>query len=45
MTFKPEGKKVTREDIDNATESVMHEIAAMIPPVYRGVYAEDKNLS
>ena len=45
MIFKPTGKKVTREDIDSATESVMHEIAAMIPPVYRGVYGEDKKQS
>jgi len=45
MTFKPKGKKATREDIDNATESVMHEIAAMIPPVYRGVYAENEKES
>lgn len=40
MTFKPKGNKVTREDIDNATESVMHAIAAMLPPVYRGVYSD-----
>ena len=40
MTFKPKGAKMTREDIDNATEEVMHAIAAMLPPEYRGVYNE-----
>ena len=42
VTFKPKGKKVTREDIDNATETVMHTIAEMLPPVYRGVYSDEK---
>ncbi len=40
MIFKPKGAKMTREDIDNATEEVMHAIAAMLPPEYRGVYTE-----
>src|SRR5258706_10607405 len=39
MVFKPAGKKVTREDIDQATDQVMRSIAAMLPPEYRGVYA------
>ncbi len=38
IVFKPQGKKVTREDIDNATTEVMQQIAAMLPPNYRGVY-------
>lgn len=38
IVFKPKGKKVTREDIDNATTEVMQHIAAMLPPNYRGVY-------
>lgn len=39
MVFKPAGKKITREDIDQATDQVMRSIAAMLPPEYRGVYA------
>ncbi len=42
MVFKPKGKKITREDIDEATEMVMHKIAEMLPPEYRGVYAGQK---
>ncbi len=38
MVFKPKGTKITREDIDNATEQTMRAIAAMLPPEYRGVY-------
>lgn len=41
IIFKPKGNKVTREDIDNATEAIMHKIAAMLPPQYRGVYSEE----
>ncbi len=40
ITFKPKGAKMTREDIDNATEEVMRAIADMLPPAYRGVYEE-----
>jgi 1-acyl-sn-glycerol-3-phosphate acyltransferase len=36
ITFKPSGRKVTREDIENATNEVMAKIAAMLPPEYRG---------
>src|SRR5258707_6289832 len=39
LVFKPAGKKITREDIDQATDQVMRSIAAMLPPAYRGVYA------
>ncbi|HLI08922.1 MAG TPA: lysophospholipid acyltransferase family protein [Ktedonobacteraceae bacterium] len=35
MTFKPAGRKTTREDIENATDEVMTRIAAMLPTEYR----------
>ncbi len=41
IVFKPKGKKITRADIDEATETVMHKIAAMLPAEYRGVYGEE----
>jgi 1-acyl-sn-glycerol-3-phosphate acyltransferase len=40
MILAPKGKKITREDIDRATEQVMLRITSMLPPEYRGVYAE-----
>jgi len=40
MILTPRGKKITREDIDQSTEQVMHRISSMLPPEYRGVYAE-----
>ena len=40
MTLTPKGKKMTREDIDEATEQVMLHITSMLPPRYQGVYAE-----
>ena len=40
MFLKPKGKKITREDIDQSTEQVMLRISSMLPPEYRGVYAE-----
>lgn len=39
MILTPKGKKITREDIDQSTEQVMHRISSMLPPGYRGVYA------
>ena len=39
MILAPKGKKITREDIDEATNKVMHKIAEMLPPEYRGVYS------
>ena len=39
MTLKAKGAKITREDIDNATDEVMRRIASMLPEKYRGVYA------
>jgi 1-acyl-sn-glycerol-3-phosphate acyltransferase len=41
MILRPKGNKITREDIDAATEKVMHKIAEMLPPSYRGVYGDD----
>ncbi len=38
IVLKPKGNKITREDIDEATETIMHKIAEMLPPQYRGVY-------
>ncbi|MBX5450714.1 lysophospholipid acyltransferase family protein [Thermogemmatispora sp.] len=40
LLFKPQGPKITREEIEEATERVMRSIAALLPPSYRGVYAE-----
>jgi 1-acyl-sn-glycerol-3-phosphate acyltransferase len=40
IILKPKGIKITREDIEASTEEVMHAIAAMLPPRYRGVYGE-----
>ena len=40
MILKPKGNKITREDIDEATDKVMRKIAEMLPPAYRGVYIE-----
>src|SRR5260370_42434685 len=41
MLLKPKGKKITREDIDEATDQDMHRIASMLPPEYRGAYADE----
>jgi 1-acyl-sn-glycerol-3-phosphate acyltransferase len=41
MLLRPKGTKITREDIDAVTAQVMHKIAAMLPPEYRGLYADD----
>ena len=43
MVLKPKGKKITREDIDEATDKVMRKIAEMLPPEYRGVYGSPPN--
>lgn len=40
MILTPKGKKITREDIDQATEQVMLRITSMLPAEYQGVYAE-----
>ncbi|HEY1353723.1 MAG TPA: lysophospholipid acyltransferase family protein [Ktedonobacteraceae bacterium] len=41
LTLKPRGAKITKEDIQEATDTVMRRIAAMLPPAYRGVYEDD----
>jgi 1-acyl-sn-glycerol-3-phosphate acyltransferase len=38
MVLTPKGAKITREDIDEATDKVMRKIAEMLPLEYRGVY-------
>ncbi|MBE3561630.1 MAG: 1-acyl-sn-glycerol-3-phosphate acyltransferase, partial [Ktedonobacteraceae bacterium] len=38
VTFRPQGTKLTREEIDRTTDEIMHRIAAMLPEQYRGVY-------
>ncbi len=40
IVFKPKGTKITREDIDQATETIMCKIAEMLPPAYRGNYTK-----
>jgi len=40
VVFKPKGAKITREEIEAATEEVMRRIAAMLPERYRGVYGD-----
>lgn len=40
IIFKPKSKKITREDIDEATQTIMRKISEMLPPEYRGVYGE-----
>lgn len=41
MILQPKGKKVTKEDINQATEAVMRRIAEMLPESYRGVYSSE----
>lgn len=41
VILTPRGKKITREDIEDATTEVMRRIAAMMPPSYRGMYGDD----
>jgi 1-acyl-sn-glycerol-3-phosphate acyltransferase len=40
IILKPKGTKITREDIDSTTQEIMQKIAEMLPPEYRGVYAD-----
>jgi 1-acyl-sn-glycerol-3-phosphate acyltransferase len=44
MVLTPKGKKITREDIDEATDKVMRKIAEMLPPEYRGVYGSSSKV-
>ncbi len=41
IVLKPKGAKITREDIQSATDEVMLQIAAMMPVRYRGAYGDD----
>ncbi|GCE14358.1 lysophospholipid acyltransferase family protein [Tengunoibacter tsumagoiensis] len=41
VVLKPKGAKVTREDMEEATDEIMRRIAAMLPARYRGVYGEE----
>lgn len=43
LILTPKGKKMTREDIEDATDQVMWRIASMLPPEYRGVYEEESS--
>jgi CMP/dCMP kinase len=40
FTLGPEGARYTREDVERGGEEIMTRIAALLPPEYRGVYAE-----
>ncbi len=40
LHLAPKGNKITREDIEEATDEVMRAIAAMMPPAYRGMYGD-----
>lgn len=41
LILQPKGKKVTKEDINQATETIMRSIAEMLPESYRGVYGDE----
>jgi 1-acyl-sn-glycerol-3-phosphate acyltransferase len=38
MLLQPKGAKVTKNDINEATEAIMQRIASMLPEAYRGAY-------
>ncbi|GHO66455.1 hypothetical protein KSC_053470 [Ktedonobacter sp. SOSP1-52] len=41
IVFTPKnGKKVTNEDIEETTKTIMYSIASMLPAQYRGVYSD-----
>lgn len=42
LVLHPKGNKVTKDDVKDATETIMRRIAAMLPESYRGVYNEQK---
>jgi 1-acyl-sn-glycerol-3-phosphate acyltransferase len=42
FVLKPQGTKVTREDIERGTETIMKEIAALLPERLRGVYRTEQ---
>lgn len=43
ITLQPKGAKITKEDIKNATETVMRHVAEMLPETYRGVYGSEES--
>lgn len=40
LILQPKGTKITKDDISEATETVMRRVASMLPEAYRGVYGE-----
>lgn len=38
----PRPQRITREDVERGTETIMKSIAALLPEKYRGFYADDK---
>lgn len=40
MILKPKGAKITKDDVREATDTVMRRIASMLDPTYRGVYGD-----
>jgi 1-acyl-sn-glycerol-3-phosphate acyltransferase len=38
----PRSERVTRDDVDQATTTIMKSIAALLPEKYRGYYADDR---
>lgn len=41
LVLRPKGAKITKNDITEATATVMGRIAEMLPPAYRGVYGTE----
>ena len=41
LLLQPKGVKITKDDIKNATETIMRQIAEMLPEQYRGVYSSE----
>lgn len=39
FVVKPKGRRITREDVEEAHTTIMRAIAEQLPPAYRGVYA------
>ncbi|HEY0757097.1 MAG TPA: lysophospholipid acyltransferase family protein [Ktedonobacteraceae bacterium] len=38
IILRPAGTKITKDDITTSTDLIMHHIAEMLPPAYRGFY-------
>jgi 1-acyl-sn-glycerol-3-phosphate acyltransferase len=41
IILQPKGAKITKDDITASTDLVMHRVAEMLPPAYRGVYGTE----